>query len=212
MSAPDTETSQNLQQWNRGDQAGLEALLARHLTWIQSRVRKRLGPKLRQMVESTDVVQEAAVQFFKYSPRFVVYDDAKFRGFIARVIENILCDKHDWFTARRREIARQRPLPSDTILYLDSPRQRVKTPSKSVERHEREAWIRLGLELLDQEDREVIVLRQWDSLSFDEIAKEFSIHTDAARMRYNRAVGRLGKKVGELRRGNLPIEEGSPLK
>jgi len=162
------------------------------------------------MMDSSDVVQKAAVQFLKYGPRFVIYDEAKFRGLMAKIVENVIRDEHDWYTARRREIAKQRPLPSDTVLYLDSPQKRVKTPSKSAVRNEREAWIRTGLEVIDPEDRNIIVLRQYDDLSFDEIGKKLGINSDAARMRYNRAVSRLAKKVGELRRGKLPDIEDSP--
>jgi hypothetical protein len=72
------------------------------------------------MLESGDVVQEAAVQFLNYGLRFIISDDKRFRGLLARIVENVLRDKHDWFTAQRREIARQRPLPSAST----SPRTR----------------------------------------------------------------------------------------
>jgi DNA-directed RNA polymerase specialized sigma24 family protein len=59
------------------------------------------------------------------------------------------------------------------------------------------------MEFLDLEDRQVLLLRQWDGLSFTEIGEHLGISADAARMRYNRGVGRLGEIVGALRSGSF---------
>jgi DNA-directed RNA polymerase specialized sigma24 family protein len=77
------------------------------------------------------------------------------------------------------------------------------TPSKSAERLEGEAWVRLGMELLDPMDRDVIVLRRWNELSFPEIGEHLGLSPNTARMKYNRAVLKLGDEVMALRRGDL---------
>jgi RNA polymerase sigma factor (sigma-70 family) len=143
------------------------------------------------------------VQFLQYGPRIQINDEDHFRALLVRIVENGLRDKNDWFKARRRAISQECPLPSDTILCLDNPRQRVKTPSAAAQDSEREAWVRLGMELLEPEEREVLVFRQWENLSFAKIGERLGITADAARMRNNRAISRLGEIVGELRRGNF---------
>jgi RNA polymerase sigma factor (sigma-70 family) len=143
------------------------------------------------------------VQFLQYGPRIQISDDNHFRALLVRIVENALRDKYDWFTARRRAISKECPLPTDTVLCLDPPKPLIKTPSTDAHDHEREAWVRLGTELLDAEDREVLILRQWENLSYAEIGKRLDISADAARMRNNRAIARLGEIVGELRRGNI---------
>ena len=90
-----------------------------------------------------------------------------------------------WIHAQRRAIAKVRPLPPDTVLNLDLPRDKVKTPSKAAEKHEGEAWVRLGMEFLGPEDRQVLILRQWQGLSFKEIGKEIGTSENAARMRHD---------------------------
>jgi RNA polymerase sigma factor (sigma-70 family) len=192
-----------LQQWNQGDQEGLNALVERHIPWIRAHVSRRLGPLLRKKGDTCDYVQDAMIQFLQYGPRIHLSDENHFRALLARIIENTLRKKHDWYTARRREIARERPLPSDTILCLDPQQVHVRTPSQSAGGHEEEAWIRLGMELLDPEDCEVLVLRQWDNLSFAEVGEHLGISTEAARKRNNRAVLRLSDVVLALRRREL---------
>jgi DNA-directed RNA polymerase specialized sigma24 family protein len=49
----------------------------------------------------------------------------------------------------------------------------------------------------------VLVLRQWDHLSFEEVGERVGISKEAAWMRHKRAVTRLGKLVGQLRRGRF---------
>ena len=116
-------TSISLQQWHRGDENALDDLLKNHLTWIRGKVRKGMGSGLREKGDTSDYVQDAVVEFLKYGPRFTISNDARFRGLLLKIVENVLCKKYRWFTARRREIARERPLPSDTVLRLDLPRQ-----------------------------------------------------------------------------------------
>lgn len=198
-----TVTRQLLEQWHGGDSGSLELLLERHLPWIQEYVSMRLGSMLRRKAETVDYVQDAVVEFLRYGPRVVLNDEDHFRALLGRIVENSLRNKYDWFTAQRRAIARENPLPSDTILSLDPPQRGVGTPSESVQRHEREAWIRLGLELLEPDDKEIVILRQFEKLSHAEIGEKVGISAEAARKRHNRAVDRLSEKVWDLRSGKI---------
>jgi RNA polymerase sigma-70 factor (ECF subfamily) len=198
-----TETYNCLEQWHRGDQRGLDALLERHLPWLHAHVRKRIGSALRNKDESMDYVQDAVVEFLRYGPRIKISDDAMFRALLMRIIENTVHHRHRWYTALRRDIAKERPLPTDTILYLDPPIGQVRTPSQSAERHEEEAWVRLGLEILEPDYREILVLRKWEKLSFSRIGEKLGITEVAARMKHNRAVSCLGSVVCALRAGEL---------
>jgi RNA polymerase sigma factor (sigma-70 family) len=198
-----TQTFQLLSQWHGGDKQGLDELIERHLPWLQQQVRRHMTPLLRGKAETVDYVQDAVIQFLQYAPRFELSEEKLFRALLLKVVKSALLNKYDWYTAKRRDIARDRPLPSDTILSLDPPRNEVRTPSMSADRHEREAWIRLGMEFLDIDDREVIVLHQWQGKSFVDIGKKLELSADAVRMRHNRAVNRLTMKVWELRQGNL---------
>ncbi len=196
-------TSISLGRWHQGDQGALDALIRDNLEWIHQKVRQRKRALLQEKGDTCDYVHDAVVQFLQYGPRFTISSDARFRGLLVRIVENVLCNKYHWFTARRRDIARERPLPSDAVLNLDPPQQTVHSPSKSAEKHEQEAWIRLGLELLKPEDREVLILRQWDGLSSDEIGEGLDISSSAAQSRHFRALDRLGTQVSALREGDL---------
>lgn len=198
-----TRTSELLKKWHAGDESSLEALINLHLPWICRYVRSRLGPALRTKAETDDFVQDAMIQFLRYGPRIALSANGHFRCLVARIVENTIRDKNDWFRAKRRAMAREKPLPSDTVISLDPPRQPVKTPSRIVQAGEEEAWIRLGIELIEPADRSVIVMREWEKLAFAEIGERFGITANAAEKRFRRAVQRLGEKIGKLRRGRF---------
>lgn len=198
-------TGDLLRRWHAGDARALDELLALHLPWIRDRVHKRLGAALREKAETGDIVQDSLLQFLRYGPRFVIGTDEQFRKLLARIVENVLRDKLDFFSARRRQMAREQPLGSDTVLSLDPPRAEViDTPSQAAAREEDEAWMRLALELLDPDERRLLVLREWDDLSFREIGERLGISDSAAKMRHHRAIASLAHLMSSLRKGQLP--------
>jgi len=139
----------------------------------------------------------------KYGPRIQLSSSAQFRVLMTRIVENVVCDEYDRITALRRKISRERPLPTDTVLNLDLPQKRVVPPHKNAQNSENEAWIRLGIELLSSDDRKVLTFRAWGDLSYSEIGAKLGLSENTARMRFNRAILRLAKKIGTLRRGGL---------
>ena len=95
----------------------------------------------------------------------------------------------------------QIPLASDSVLELDLRRRAPSTPGGSAARREEEAWLRLALELLEADDCDVIVLREWQGASFAAIGAKFGISENTARMRFSRALARLARQLEALRGG-----------
>jgi RNA polymerase sigma-70 factor (ECF subfamily) len=199
----EAQTLQLLQRWHHGDESALNAILARDLDWIRARVAERCGEALKGRLETEDLVQEAMVEVLRYGPRFLMAGRDDFRGLMVRIIENVIRGQADHHNALRRQMARERPLPEGSVIALDGAARSVTRPSEAAQRSEREAMVRLALELLDREDREVLLLRQWKELSFAEIGAELGIGENGARMRFNRALPKLARKVDQLRSGSL---------
>jgi len=187
----------------KGDRNAMQKLLERHLDWIEQFARRKLSPLLRTKTETGDIVQDALVQFLRHGPRFTISNDGQLRALLARIVENVIRDKYDWFTALRRTVAKERPLPPDTVLNLAPSAGSGQTPSQIVHKSEQEAWVRLGLELLDPDDRRVLILRDWDGLTYIEIGKQLDMSEFAARRRYLRSLGLLTKTVKYLRSGRI---------
>jgi len=181
----------------------MEKIVKRHLPWIQSHVHNKLGDFRRSKADTGDIVQEALIQFLKYGPRIRLSDDRHFRALLCRIIENVIHDKYAWFNARRRDIAKERPLPTDMVLNLELSTDGQASPSQIVQKQEEEAWARLGLEVLKPGEHEVIVLYHWEDLSFEKIGKVVGISKVGARKRYIRAMTLLAETVDALKCGRF---------
>lgn len=196
-------TAHLLERWHAGDKAALAALIERDLPWIRDYVSRRLGPVLRARGETQDYVQDAMIEVLRYGPRFVVADTRQFRALVARIVENVLRDQHDLHTAKKRGGGRVEALPSESVLRLDAAADSVTRPSEAAARDEMRAWMRLALELLEPDDRQVILLREFEGLQFDAIGERLGIGMTGARMRFARAIPRLADRMKQLRAGRL---------
>lgn len=193
-----------LRRWHGGDQGALAELVEACLPWLRQHVDERLGAFLRERGDADDYLQDALLDFLRDGPRFQVRDERQFRGLLVRVIENTLRDKNDWFRAKRRHLGvGDAALPEGSVLDLHSGLVLTSTPSRGVAREESRAWVRLALELLDPEDRKVILGRDYEQRAFEDIGRELGLSPDAARMRWNRAVARLAQTMHKLRQGQV---------
>jgi len=197
MDPAQEQTARLLERWHGGERAALDELLARNLPWVEQFVRQRLGPELRGREETVDVVQDAVVDILTYGPKFVVPGRDRFRALLGRLVENNLRDRHAYHHAQRRDAGREEPLPSRAVLRLGE------TPSQIVARDEHAALMRLALELLPPQDREVLVLREFDELPFDAIAARVGLSESGTRKRYHRALLLLARKTRALRHGEV---------
>ena len=197
------DTVELLRAWHGGDADALDRLVARELPWLTGLVQRRLGTLLRSRLDTQDIVQEALLGTLRDGPRFVVDDRRQLRSLLARIVENVIRREHEHCTAWRRDLRRDVALPaSDVVLQLQS-NSPFTRPSVAAAADEERAWMRLALELLDADDRDVIVMREYRELSFAAIGATLGVTEDAARMRQRRALSRLGRVLDQLRRGRL---------
>jgi RNA polymerase sigma factor (sigma-70 family) len=137
-------------------------------------------------------------------PRFVVSDREHLRALLSRLVENVLHVHVRRVQAQRRDVRREVAPPSgESVLFLDRCAATVETPSQAASADEARAWVRLALEMLDPEDRDVVLWREYQGLSFAEVAERLGLQEDAARMRFNRALPKLAHKLEQLRAGRV---------
>lgn len=191
-----------LNRWNQGEKQALGELLTHHLDWITDYVHRRIGAKLRGRAETMDLVQNSMLDFLNYGPRFEVSDESAFRGLLARVAENNIRDQQRHFGRKKRDAERTQNAGSNSILQLDGGKT-VTRPSQHAQRDESVAMVRVALELLDPQDRQIVLLREFEERPFAEVGKLMGLTEDAARMRFGRALPRLAEKIVQLRERGL---------
>ncbi len=203
-----TRTSHLLVRSWGGDDSARAALVKEHLPYILERVRQRMGSGLRARADSLDMAQDAAYRFLRGDAPVLTDDPVRLRAFLARVVENTLRDENDRQTAAKRDRRRDQPNLSQCGVLLDLPQRNQDTPSEVAMKVERGAMIELALQLLEPEDSDIIVLRDFEELSFAEIGARYGITENAARMRHQRALPRLKSVISNLRGGRIDASLG----
>ncbi len=200
------DTAHLLLRWANGDQEALADLVANDAGWIGTHVRARLGNHLRQRVDTQDIVQDTLLTILRTGPRFVCSDRGHLRALLARMVENtIRAEAHHQTAGKRdarREVRTDQPA-SASVLILDQHAAAITDPGSAVAKAETRDWLRLALELLEPDDRNVILWREYEGLPFAAVAERLGMGEDAARMRFGRALPKLAKKLKSLRAGAL---------
>jgi RNA polymerase sigma-70 factor (ECF subfamily) len=195
MSAtPDShETCRLLEQARTGDRAAFNALFARHRPRLRRFVALRLDTRLRARVDPSDVVQETQLEAYRRLDDFLRRAPMPFHVWIRRTAYERLVDlRRQHIAAARRARGREVALPDRSSLLLA---QRLvgpgSTPSRELERRELTRRVRQVVGLLPDADREVLFLRVYEGLPYDDIASILGIEPAAARKRHGRVLLKL---------------------
>lgn len=187
-----------LERVREGDGSALEQLVERHQAWLLGFVRARMGARLRELEASGDVVQEVFRRLLRAGPRLRPRDEDEFRRLVGTIVLNRLRDLH-----RRLHVRERGQDGSSTQPSIEALARSAESPTRLAARNEEAELVRLALELSDPDDAHVLRLRNWEGLSFEELGRELGIEPDAARMRFTRALRRLGAMMRRIEEGRL---------
>jgi RNA polymerase sigma-70 factor (ECF subfamily) len=192
------ETELLLEQIVRGE-AMFERLFARHRAALRQVVQWRLDPTLRTRVDASDVVQETQMEAFRRLPDYLRRRPMPFYLWLRKTAhERLLMLRRKHVGVLRRSVRRELPLPDESSLLLarqfTSP---TPTPSQQLSQRELAAQVRRAVGQLGEADREILLMRHFEGLSYQEIACVLKIEPAAARQRNGRALLRLHKLLSQ---------------
>jgi RNA polymerase sigma-70 factor (ECF subfamily) len=197
---PDSaETQRLLQQVRAGDPQALDQLFARHRPYLSQLVELRLDPKLRQRVDPSDVVQEAQLEATRRLEGYLRQPVMPFRLWLRQLAQDrIGMLRRYHLGAARRAVGREVALPDRSSLMLAQQfLARGATPSQQLDQQELARRVRQAVGQLPEADQEVLLMRTFEGLSFEEVGYMLQIDPAAARKRHGRALLRLGKILAD---------------
>jgi RNA polymerase sigma-70 factor (ECF subfamily) len=182
-----------------GDPEALGRLLARYRPDLHAFVAHHLDPGLRARVDPSDVVQEAHLEVVRRMPDYLERLPMPFHLWVRKTAyERLLNLRRDHRGAARRSVSREVPLPDHSSLLVAGPLiQAGPTPSQEAEGRELVERIGRAVADLAEADREMLLLRHAEGLSYEEIAYLLEIEPATARKRYGRALIRLQKVLAD---------------
>jgi RNA polymerase sigma-70 factor (ECF subfamily) len=193
------ETCGLLEQVQQGDSEAVQRLLARYRPDLRAFVAARLDPKVRARVDPSDVVQETQLEVVRRMHDYLDRRPMPFHLWVRKLAyERLLNARRDHREAGRRSVDREVDLPEQSSLLLARPLL-AGGPSPSRLLAARELADRIGQAVaqLAEADREILLLRHVEELSYAEVAQLLDIEPATARKRYGRALLRLRKVLSD---------------
>ena len=202
---PDADqTRELLDQARGGDAAAVNGLLDRHREALRRMVALRMDRALQQRIDASDVVQDVLVEASRRLEEYLKNPQMPFQLWLRHIAKDRLIDAHRRHrVAARRSVDREQSLVApahDDRSTLDLAAQiwdRELTPAAAATQHELARRFQAAIELLEETDREVILLRHFEQLSNQQTAQILGLSEPAAGMRYLRAIRRLRALLDE---------------
>lgn len=182
-----------LQRAQSGDRKAFEDLFARYRPFLRQVIALRLDPRLRPRIDPSDVVQETHLEAFRRLQDYLRRQPMPFRLWLRQTACERLLKLHEHHvTAGRRSVQREVSLPDRSSLLLAQHFLAAgSTPSQQLSRREMADRISQAVAQLPSADREILLMRHYERLSYAEISVALEIAAPAARKRYGRALLRL---------------------
>ena len=208
---PEGEQTQDLLKGvENGDPAAMNQLMDRHREAVRRMVQMRLDHAVSRRVDASDVVQDVLLEASQRLAEYIRSPSMPFHLWLRQLAKDRIIDMHRRHrTAQRRSVDREQNMTSfrgddqsaaDLTALL---RDAELTPAASALRKEMEERFVLALDQLDENDREMIIMRHFEHLGNGEVAEALGLSAPAAGMRYLRAIRRLREVLGT---GDVSVE------
>ena len=192
------ETQELLDRAKQGEAGAVERLLEVHREPLRRMVGLRLDPALAGRVDASDIVQDVMLEVSQRLADYLRNPAMPFHLWVRHIAKDHMIDAHRRHRqAQRRSLDREQPILPAALAdqsslelagqFLD----RELTPATAAVRHELQRRMQQAVAELEEDDREIILMRHYEQLSNQEVAAALGLTEAAASMRHLRAVRRL---------------------
>lgn len=200
-----SETQQLLDLARQGDAGAINRLLDRHRDSLRRLVDLRMDRALVRRVDASDIVQDVLVEANRRLADYLANPTMPFHLWLRHMARDRLIDAHRRHrVAERRSLDREQPLvaPRDldrsTMELVAQLADQELTPAAAAAWQELQRRFQGAVETLDEQDREIVLMRHFEELSNQEVAQILDLSAAAASMRYLRAMRRLRVMLADV--------------
>lgn len=202
-----------------GEAEALGELCALYRNYLRMVVRTGLGPRLRERVELSDVVQEALVEVVRQFPQFTGQSEAALVGWLRRLVGQKLADLGRYHSRAKRS-AGGGDVPLDAPFdggggggpgggrLLDMLALSQTSPSEAASRRELIVLLADALAGLPVPEAEVLWLYQAEGLSFEAIGDRLGVSRKSVRGVWARGLKTLKRSLEGPPGGNARYGDG----
>jgi RNA polymerase sigma-70 factor, ECF subfamily len=180
----------------QGDPAALERLVARYRPWLQLLARLQVESRFQGKFDGSDIVQQTLMEACRDLHQFKGQTEPELLAWLRQILAHVFAHE-----VRRYQGTQQRDVDLEIALdqQLGQSSQRLNdlmaasgsSPSQKAAANEQEVLLADVLARLPDDYREVIILRNMEGLSHEEVAQRMGRGVGAVRMLWIRALTRL---------------------
>jgi RNA polymerase sigma-70 factor (ECF subfamily) len=192
------ETQELLDQARQGDGAAAERLLASHREPVRRMIGLRLDPAIAARVDASDVVQEVLLEASRRLDGYLRDPAMPFHLWLRHIARDHIIDAHRRHRqAQRRGVDREQPnVPAafadrSSLELAGQFLDQELTPASAAIQQEMQRRLHAAIGELDEDDREIVLMRHFEQMSNQEVAAVLGLSEAAASMRHLRALRRL---------------------
>jgi RNA polymerase sigma-70 factor (ECF subfamily) len=192
------ETQELLDRAKRGQAGAVERLLETHREPLRRMIGLRLDPALAGRVDASDIVQDVMLEVSQRLADYLRNPSMPFHLWVRHIARDHMIDAHRRHRqAQRRSLDREQSLvpaglsDQSSLELAGQFLDREMTPATAAVRHELQRRMEQAVAALEEDDREIILMRHYEQLSNQEVATALNLTEAAASMRHLRAVRRL---------------------
>ena len=183
-----------------GDASAAGRLLNRHRDALHRMVAMRLDRKIQQRLDASDIVQEVMIEANRRLQTYLSDPVMPFHLWLRQMAKDRIIDAHRRHRAsHKRSVDREQgmvaaaALDRSTIEFVAQLCDPELTPAAAATMQELQRRFKEAIQNLDENDREIILMRHFEQLSNQDVAEALGLTEPAASMRYLRAMRRLRK-------------------
>ncbi len=205
-----------------GETEALGELCALYRNYLRMVVRTGLGPRLRERVELSDVVQEALVEVVRQFPQFTGQNEAALLGWLRRLVGQKLADLGRYHSRAKRAggttavpldaapdaAGNGRRSGEESGRLLDMLALSQTSPSQAVSKREQLVLLADAFAGLPEPEADVLWLYYADSLSFEAIGQQLDLSRKSVRGIYARGLKHLKRSLEGPPGGPLRYDDG----
>ncbi len=187
-----------LEEARRGEADAVERLLTVHRDPLRRLIGARLDPALAARVDASDIVQDVLLEAHRRLQEYLKNPAMPFHLWLRHIAKDHIIDAHRRHRqAQRRSLDREQRIVPAVLADHSSYELAGQfidpelTPASEAIRREMQRRLDAAITDLDEDDREIILLRHREQLANQEAARALGLSEAAASMRYLRAVRRL---------------------
>jgi RNA polymerase sigma-70 factor (ECF subfamily) len=193
----DAEEQELVERLKRRDEAAFNAFVIRY----QDRVFRILLRMLGDRAEAEDLAQEVFISIFKAIDSF--RGESQLSTWVYRVASNHCRNRLKYLSRRRQKLMDDFDEESVAGAQSSFLPDRQGTPDRLLEARQTEVMLEEGLARLDDEQRELVVLREVEHLSYEEIMAITGLPEGTVKSRLHRARSSLREYLERRERGRV---------